>query len=88
MCKRCSARSYPATATISGTLNGGGTSAAPVLDANLILDDIHTKGLHFDRMSGELHLARDEVRLSHAELGREYRACFGGSALSSQGRNH
>src|SRR5580700_2708673 len=63
--------SYPATATISGTLNGGGTSAAPVLDANLILDDIHTKGLHFDRMSGELHLARDEVRLSHAELGRE-----------------
>ncbi len=63
--------SYPATATISGTLNGGGTSAAPVLDANLILDDIQTKGLHFDRMSGELHLARDEIRLSHAELGRD-----------------
>ncbi len=63
--------SYPATATISGTLNGGGTSAVPVLDANLILDDIQTKGLHFDRMSGELHLARDEVRLSHAELGRD-----------------
>jgi len=63
--------SYPATATISGTLNGGGTSAKPVLDANLILDEIQTKGLHFDRMSGNLHLARDEVRLSHAELGRD-----------------
>jgi translocation and assembly module TamB len=63
--------SYPATATISGTLNGGGTSGEPVLDANFILDDIQTKGLHFDRLSGNLHLARDEVRLSHAELGRD-----------------
>ena len=62
---------YPATATISGTLNGGGTSALPMLDANLILADIEAKGLHFDRMSGNLHLARDEVRLEHAELGRD-----------------
>src|SRR5271155_2646480 len=63
--------SYPATATISGTLNGGGTSAKPVLDANLILDEIQTKGLHFDRMSGNLHMAGDEIRLEHAELGRD-----------------
>jgi translocation and assembly module TamB len=63
--------SYPATASISGTLNGGGTSAAPVLDANLILEDIQTKGLHFDRLGGNLHFARDEIRLSRAELRRD-----------------
>jgi translocation and assembly module TamB len=62
---------YPVAASISGTLHGDGTRALPVLDANLILDDIETKGLHFDRMSGNLHLARDEVRLSRGELRRD-----------------
>jgi translocation and assembly module TamB len=62
---------YPVTAAISGTLNGGGTSAVPVLDVNLILDDIQAKGLHFDRLGGNLHFARDEIRLSRAELRRE-----------------
>jgi len=63
--------SYPVTASISGTLNGGGTSAVPVLDANLILEDIQTKWLHFDRLGGNLHFARDEIRLSRAELRRD-----------------
>ena len=62
---------YPATATISGTLNGGGTSALPVLDANLILEDIGAKGLHFDHLGGNLHFARDEIRLSRGELQRD-----------------
>jgi len=63
--------SYPVTASVSGTLNGSGTSAVPVLDANLILEDIQTKGLHFDRLGGNLHFARDEIRLSRAELRRD-----------------
>ncbi len=62
---------FPATASISGRLNGGGTSALPVLDANLILDDIENKGMHFDRLSGNLHIARDEIRLSRGELQRD-----------------
>ena len=62
---------YPITASLSGTLNGSGTSAVPVLDANLTLDDIQTKGLHFDRLSGSVHFARDEIRLSRAELRRD-----------------
>ena len=52
-------------------MNGSGTSAVPVLDANLTLDDILTKGLHFDRLSGSVHFARDEIRLSRAELRRD-----------------
>src|SRR5271154_6819543 len=63
--------SYPFTAAISATLNGSGTSAMPVLDGNFTLENIQTKGLHFDRLDGELHLARDEVRLSRAELRRD-----------------
>jgi translocation and assembly module TamB len=63
--------SYPFTASISTVLNGSGTSAEPVLDGNFTLEDIKTKGLHFDRLGGALHFARDEVRLSHAELRRD-----------------
>jgi translocation and assembly module TamB len=63
--------SYPFTAAISATLNGSGTSALPVLDGNFTLEDIQTKGLHFDRLGGALRFARDEVRLSHAELRRD-----------------
>ena len=63
--------SYPFTAAISATLNGSGTNAAPVLNGNFTLENIQTKGLHFDRLGGALHFARDEVRLSHAELGRD-----------------
>ena len=63
--------SYPFTAAISATLNGSGTNAAPVLNGNFTLENIQTKGLHFDRLGGALHFAHDEVRLSHAELGRD-----------------
>ena len=63
--------SYPFNAAISATLNGSGTSAEPVLDGNFNFEDIQTKGLHFDRLGGELHFAHDEVRLSHAELRRD-----------------
>jgi len=62
---------YPVSTSVSATLNGSGTSALPVLDANFTLEDIQTKRLHFDRFSGNLHFARDEVRLTRAELRRD-----------------
>jgi translocation and assembly module TamB len=62
---------YPVKAVLSGTFRGSGTSADPVLDARVTLNDIETKRLRFDRLSGELHFAHDEIRLDRAELRRE-----------------
>jgi translocation and assembly module TamB len=59
---------YPASGRISGTIHASGTRAAPILDANLAVDDIVVKGWHFDRFTGELHWRQDEIRLTHAEL--------------------
>ena len=63
--------SYPIKALLSGTFRASGTSEAPVLDANVTLDDIETKGLRFDQLTAELHLAHDEIRLDRAVLRRE-----------------
>jgi translocation and assembly module TamB len=63
--------SYPIKALLTGTFRGSGTSAAPVLDSNFKLDDIETKRLRFDQLSGELHLAHDEISLHRAVLRRE-----------------
>ena len=60
--------SYPATGYLSGDVHASGTRAAPLLDANLVLDDIETKGWHFDRFNGQLHWQQGEIHLSHAEL--------------------
>ncbi|MGD0403559.1 MAG: translocation/assembly module TamB domain-containing protein [Candidatus Acidiferrales bacterium] len=62
--------SYPVTGLLSGDFRGSGTSAVPVLDGNFVLDDIDAKGFRFDQLKGQLHLAHDEIRLSHAELRR------------------
>ena len=70
-CRPCWARVIPLPLRFPRTLNGSGTNAAPVLNGNFTLENIQTKGLHFDRLGGALHFARDEVRLSHAELGRD-----------------
>src|SRR3984885_12474243 len=43
---------YPASGRISGTVHATGTRAAPILDANLAIDDIDVKGWHFDRFAG------------------------------------
>ncbi|MGA7224987.1 MAG: translocation/assembly module TamB domain-containing protein [Candidatus Acidiferrales bacterium] len=63
--------SYPIKALLTGTFRGSGTSEAPMLDANVTLDDIETKGLRFDQFTGEMHLAHDEIRLDRAVLRRE-----------------
>jgi translocation and assembly module TamB len=60
--------SYPVTGRFSGDIHGGGTRALPVLDANLVVEDIDAKGWHFERLTGQLHWQDDEVRLTHAEL--------------------
>ena len=49
-------------------MHGSGTRADPVIDADLVLADIVLKGLHFDRLSGQLHWAGDDVQLTGADL--------------------
>jgi translocation and assembly module TamB len=62
---------YPVSADISGVFHGSGTDDAPVLDADFTLDNILAKGFRFDRLAARMHLAKDEVRLSQAELTRD-----------------
>ena len=62
--------SYPVTGFLTGDFQGSGTRAAPVFDSTFVFEDIVAKGIRFDRLSGELHLAHDEIRLSRAELRR------------------
>jgi translocation and assembly module TamB len=62
---------YPISADLSGVFHGSGTSDAPVLDADFTLVDILAKGFRFDRLTGRLHLANDEMRLSSAQLTRD-----------------
>jgi translocation and assembly module TamB len=59
---------YPVSGFLTGDFRGRGTRAAPVFDSNFVFEDIVAKGVRFDRLSGELHLAHDEIRLSRAEL--------------------
>ena len=59
---------YPITGTLSGDFRGGGTRASPVYDANFTLDDIEAEGIAFNRFTGRLHMAGDEIRLSNAVL--------------------
>jgi translocation and assembly module TamB len=59
---------YPASGRINGTIHATGTRGAPILDANLAVDDIEVKGWHFDRFTGDLHWRQDEISLTHAEL--------------------
>jgi translocation and assembly module TamB len=74
------ATSYPVTAHLTGHVHGTGTRAAPLLDADLVVENIDAKGWHFDRFSGQLHWQHDELRLSHAEL-RENAAVVAGDVL-------
>jgi translocation and assembly module TamB len=59
---------YPLTGLLTGDFHGGGTRKSPVLDGNFVLEDAETKGLRFERLSGHVHFAHDEDRLSNAEL--------------------
>jgi translocation and assembly module TamB len=59
---------YPVSGFLTGDFRGSGTRAAPVFDSDFIFEEIEAKGYRFDRLSGQLHVLRDEVRLSRAEL--------------------
>ena len=59
---------YPVSGFLSGDFRGRGTRADPMFDANFVYEDIEARGIHFDRLSGELHMKHDEVALSRAEL--------------------
>jgi len=68
MYRKCFETKYPITGSLSGEVHGSGTRADPVIDADLVLAEIQVKGLHFDRLSGQLHWAGDSVQLTGAEL--------------------
>jgi translocation and assembly module TamB len=59
---------YPVSGLLTGEFHGSGTHEDPDLDGSFVLEDIHARGVHFDRLSGQVHFARDEMRLSNAEL--------------------
>jgi len=59
---------YPLAGLLTGDFHGSGTRQAPVLDGNFVLHDIEAKGVRFDQLSGQVHFAHDEDRLSNAEL--------------------
>jgi len=59
---------YPLAVELSGDLRGGGTRAAPIIDANFVAENIDLLHWHADRLSGELHWEQNLIKLSHAEL--------------------
>jgi translocation and assembly module TamB len=75
---------YPVSGLLTGDFRGSGTRAAPLLDANFVFEDIDAKSIHFDRLSGELHLKPDEIRLSNADLRRDAAHVTGEIAYHSQ----
>lgn len=75
---------YPVTGLLTGDFRGSGTRAAPLLDGDFVLEEIDAKGVRFDRLSGQLHLKQDEIRLSNAELRRDTARVTGEVAYHSQ----
>ena len=61
---------YPVSGLLTGEFHGSGTREDPALDGTFELADMQVRGIHFDRLSGEFHLAHDDVALSNAELRR------------------
>jgi translocation and assembly module TamB len=59
---------YPVRGFLSGDFHGSGTRVAPVVESDLIFEEIEARGFRFDRLSGQLHVQRDEIRFSRAEL--------------------
>lgn len=62
---------YPVIGFLSGNFRGSGTRGAPVFDATIAAEETDVKGFRFDRLSGQLHLAHDEYRLTRADIKRE-----------------
>lgn len=72
---------YPVNGILTGVFRGSGTRGNPVLDGNFTLENIDARGMHFDRLSGEFHLAHDDISLSNAELRRGEGRVSGSIAL-------
>jgi translocation and assembly module TamB len=59
---------YPVQGVLSGQLHGHGTRAAPGVTGLFDLADGQVYGVSFNRLRGQLNLARDEIRVADAEL--------------------
>ncbi|MGC1200547.1 MAG: translocation/assembly module TamB domain-containing protein [Candidatus Acidiferrales bacterium] len=62
---------YPLSGLLTGDFRAGGRRDAATLDGDFTLDEVVAKGVHFDRLSGVVHIAPDEWRVSHAELEKD-----------------
>lgn len=72
---------YPLNGILTGVFHGNGTRGNPVLDGNFTLENIDARGIHFDRLRGDFHLAHDDISLSNAELRRGEGRVSGSIAL-------
>jgi len=59
---------YPIQVDLAGDVHGGGTRAAPVVDANFVAEHILIRGWGADRLSGQFHWEPDLVKLANAQL--------------------
>lgn len=71
---------YPISGSLSGQVTGGGTRAAPLLDATIMAEAIDASGWTFNHFEGQLHWQHDETRLSHGELVGDF-GTFAGNIL-------
>lgn len=76
---------YPVNGFLTGDFHGSGTRAQPTLDGPFVLENIDAKNIHFDRLSGRLHFAPDEIRLSNAALSRGTARVAGNIAIHRPG---
>jgi len=60
--------SYPVHGQLSGQFHGHGTRKAPAVTGLFDLANGDAYGVTFNRLRGQLNLARDEIRIANAEL--------------------
>ncbi len=71
---------YPVSGSLSGEVKGGGTRAAPFLDATIMTEAIKAGDWSFNHFEGHLHWDHSETQLSHGELVGDF-GTFAGSIL-------
>ncbi|MFZ0735886.1 MAG: translocation/assembly module TamB domain-containing protein [Candidatus Acidiferrales bacterium] len=59
---------YPVTGVLSGEVLGSGTRGEPEFDGNLTLEQIEARGMHFDRLTAQLHIRDNQVHFDNADL--------------------
>jgi translocation and assembly module TamB len=69
--------SYPVQGLVTGNFHGSGTRADPVLDGTFAVDNVEAKGFQFDRLSGQLRVRPDEIRVDSVQLRKDMSSITG-----------